>query len=41
MRKPFVKSMHLLDEVFKNNRAWYTRDAKVWDLRYTYDMSVE
>ncbi|KAH0712190.1 hypothetical protein KY289_008149 [Solanum tuberosum] len=28
MRKSFAESMQLLDEVSKNNRAWYTRDAE-------------
>ncbi|KAK4733818.1 hypothetical protein R3W88_008079 [Solanum pinnatisectum] len=32
MRKSFVESMHLLDKVSKNNRAWYTRDAEVGEL---------
>jgi len=27
MRKPFSESMQLIDEVSKNNMAWYTRDA--------------
>ncbi|KAH0693012.1 hypothetical protein KY285_020109 [Solanum tuberosum] len=33
--------MQLLDEVSKNNRAWYTRDAEVGDLGYTYKLSAE
>ncbi|KAK4713594.1 hypothetical protein R3W88_019501 [Solanum pinnatisectum] len=41
MRKPFSESVQLLDEVSKNNRAWYTRDAEVRDLGYTYELSVE
>lgn len=32
IRKPFVKRMQLLDEVSNNNRAWYTREAEVWEL---------
>ncbi|KAK4737325.1 hypothetical protein R3W88_001022 [Solanum pinnatisectum] len=32
MRKSLAKSMQLLDEVSKNNRAWYTRDAEVGEL---------
>lgn len=41
MRNPFAVSMQLLDEVYKNNRAWYTRDAKVGELGYTYEMSTK
>ena len=41
MRKPFAESMQLLDEVSKNNRAWYTRDAKVGELGYTFELSAE
>ncbi|XP_015161069.1 uncharacterized protein [Solanum tuberosum] len=33
--------MQLLDEVSKNNRGWYTRDAKVGDLGYTFELSAE
>ncbi|XP_049358865.1 uncharacterized protein LOC125823547 [Solanum verrucosum] len=40
-RKPFSESMQLLDEVSKNNRAWYTRDAKVGELGYTFERSAE
>ncbi|XP_049358913.1 uncharacterized protein LOC125823612 [Solanum verrucosum] len=36
MRKSFSESMQLLDEVSKNNRAWYTRDAKVGELGGVY-----
>ncbi|KAH0661284.1 hypothetical protein KY284_026215 [Solanum tuberosum] len=41
MRKPFSESMQLMDDVSKNNRAWYTRDAKVGDLGYKYELSAE
>ncbi|KAH0665341.1 hypothetical protein KY285_026547 [Solanum tuberosum] len=41
MRKPLVLSMQLLDEVSKNNRAWYTRDAEVGELRYTFKVLAE
>lgn len=42
MRKSFVESMKLLNEVSKNNRAWYTRDVEVGDLGYTFKLlSVE
>ncbi|KAH0706148.1 hypothetical protein KY289_011224 [Solanum tuberosum] len=41
MRKPFAKSMQLLDEVSKNNRAWYTRDAEAGELGYTIEVSAE
>ncbi|XP_049354638.1 uncharacterized protein LOC125819190 [Solanum verrucosum] len=41
MRKPFSESMQLLDEVSKNNRAWYTRDAEVGELGYTFELSAE
>ena len=41
MWKPFAESMHMLDEVSKKTRAWYTRDAKVGELGYTYEMSTE
>ncbi|KAK4707280.1 hypothetical protein R3W88_033127 [Solanum pinnatisectum] len=38
MRKSFAESMQLLDEVSKNNRAWYTRDAKNYTRDGQYDM---
>jgi len=41
MRKPFAESMQLLVEVSKNNRAWYTRDAEVGELGYTFEISAE
>lgn len=41
MRKPFAESIHLLDVVSKNNKAWYTIDAEIGEIRYLYDMSVE
>ncbi|KAH0716567.1 hypothetical protein KY290_012724 [Solanum tuberosum] len=41
MRKPFSESMQLMDEVSKNNRAWYTRDAEVGDLGYTFELLAE
>ncbi|XP_049349268.1 uncharacterized protein LOC125813838 [Solanum verrucosum] len=41
MRKPFAESIQLLDEVSKKNRAWYTRDAEVGELGYTFDLSSE
>ncbi|XP_015160357.1 uncharacterized protein [Solanum tuberosum] len=41
MRKPFLESMQLLDEMSKNNRAWYTRDAEVEELGYTIKRSAE
>ncbi|KAH0633365.1 hypothetical protein KY284_036151 [Solanum tuberosum] len=41
MRKPFSESMQLMDEVSKNNRAWYTMDAEVGDPWYTYELSAE
>ncbi|XP_049392846.1 uncharacterized protein LOC125857197 [Solanum stenotomum] len=34
IRKPFSKSMQLMDEVSKNNRAWYTREVEVGDLGF-------
>lgn len=37
----FSESMHLLDEVSKNKRIWYTKDAEVGELAFTYEMSVE
>uniref|UniRef100_M1DMN1 Integrase core domain containing protein n=1 Tax=Solanum tuberosum TaxID=4113 RepID=M1DMN1_SOLTU len=33
--------MQLLDEVSKNNRVWYTRDAEVGELGYTFELSPE
>ncbi|KAK4709887.1 hypothetical protein R3W88_004400 [Solanum pinnatisectum] len=41
MRKSFAESMQLLDEVSKNNRAWYTRDVEVGELGYTFELSAE
>uniref|UniRef100_M1DWF1 Uncharacterized protein n=1 Tax=Solanum tuberosum TaxID=4113 RepID=M1DWF1_SOLTU len=41
MRKPFSESMQLMDEVSKNNMAWYTRDVEVGDLGYTFELSAE
>ncbi|KAH0661757.1 hypothetical protein KY284_026688 [Solanum tuberosum] len=41
MRKPFSESMQLMDEVSKNNRAWYTRDAEVGDLGFTFKLSAK
>ncbi|KAK4713654.1 hypothetical protein R3W88_019561 [Solanum pinnatisectum] len=41
MRKPFSENMQLIDDVSKNNRAWYTRDEEVRDLGYTFDLSAE
>ncbi|XP_049360826.1 uncharacterized protein LOC125825538 [Solanum verrucosum] len=41
MRKPFAESMQLLDEVSKNNKAWYTRDAEVGELGYTFERSTK
>ena len=41
MRKPFAESMQVLDEVSKNNRAWYTRDAEVGELGYTFELSAD
>ncbi|XP_049394761.1 uncharacterized protein LOC125859068 [Solanum stenotomum] len=41
MRKPFAESMQLLDEVSKNNRAWYTRDAEVGELGYTFELPAD
>ena len=41
MRNPFVDRMQLLDEISKNNRAWYTRDAEIGEFGYSYEMSVE
>ncbi|KAH0764807.1 hypothetical protein KY285_000678 [Solanum tuberosum] len=41
MRKPFSERMQLMDEVSKNNRAWYTRDAELGDLGCTFELSAE
>ncbi|XP_049364346.1 uncharacterized protein LOC125829127 [Solanum verrucosum] len=41
MRKSFAESIQLLDEVSKNNRAWYTRDAEVGELGYTFELSTK
>ncbi|KAH0715119.1 hypothetical protein KY284_008024 [Solanum tuberosum] len=41
IRKPFSESMHVMDEMSKNNRAWYTRDAEVGDLGFTFEISPE
>lgn len=41
MRKPFSESMQLMDEVSKNNKAWYTRDAELGDLGYTFELSAD
>ncbi|KAH0781469.1 hypothetical protein KY290_001067 [Solanum tuberosum] len=41
MRKPFLESMQLMDEVSKNNRAWYTRDVEVGNLGYIFELSAE
>uniref|UniRef100_M1DJY3 Integrase core domain containing protein n=1 Tax=Solanum tuberosum TaxID=4113 RepID=M1DJY3_SOLTU len=41
MTKPFTESMQLMDEVSKNNRAWYTRDAEVGYLGFTFELSAE
>ncbi|XP_049410609.1 uncharacterized protein LOC125873801 [Solanum stenotomum] len=41
MRKPFAESIQLLDEVSMNNRAWYTRDAEVGELGYTFELSTD
>lgn len=41
MRNPFSKSMAKLDEVPKNNRAWYTRDVEIGELVNTYEMSAK
>ncbi|KAK4708742.1 hypothetical protein R3W88_029667 [Solanum pinnatisectum] len=40
-RKPFEESMQQMDEVPKNNRAWYTSDADVGDLGFTFELSAE
>ena len=32
--------MQPLDDVSKNNKAWYTRDAEVGELGYTFDLST-
>jgi len=41
MTNPFSESTQLMDEMSKNNRAWYTRDAEVGDPWYTYELSAE
>ncbi|XP_015166978.1 uncharacterized protein [Solanum tuberosum] len=41
MRKSFAESIQLLDEVSKNNRAWYTRDAEVGEFGYKFELSAE
>uniref|UniRef100_M1DM53 Integrase core domain containing protein n=1 Tax=Solanum tuberosum TaxID=4113 RepID=M1DM53_SOLTU len=41
MRKPFAEIMQPMDQVAKNNRAWYTREAKVEDLGVTFGLSAE
>uniref|UniRef100_M1DC26 Integrase core domain containing protein n=1 Tax=Solanum tuberosum TaxID=4113 RepID=M1DC26_SOLTU len=33
--------MIVMNEVFKNNRAWHTRDAEVGDLGFTFELSAE
>lgn len=33
--------MQLVDELSKNNKVWYTRDAKVGDLGHTFVLSSE
>lgn len=41
MRKTFSESMQLLDEVSKNNKAWYFRDVKVGYFGYTFEIRLE
>ena len=41
MRKPFLETMKLMGEVSKNNKAWYTRDAEVGDLGFTFELSTK
>uniref|UniRef100_M1DSJ4 Integrase core domain containing protein n=1 Tax=Solanum tuberosum TaxID=4113 RepID=M1DSJ4_SOLTU len=41
MKKPFSESMQLMNEMSKNNRAWYTRDVEVADLGFTFELSAE
>ncbi|KAK4708460.1 hypothetical protein R3W88_029385 [Solanum pinnatisectum] len=41
IRKLFAESMQLLDEVSKNNRAWYTKDVEVGELGYTFELLAD